>query len=89
MSASSVTIRVDSAMKQAATEVAEYYGLDLSSVTRAFYSQMIREHRIPLTLECTDPNQDSLESIAEAQELIASKHPGYDSLDAMFEAMGV
>lgn len=41
---SSVTVRVDKDTKEAATQIAEDFGFDLSSVTRAFYRQMVREH---------------------------------------------
>ena len=59
-----VNIRVSDADNKAAAEVAEYYGFDLSNVTRAFYKQMMREHRIPLNLENYEPNEESLESKA-------------------------
>ncbi|MCC2732470.1 type II toxin-antitoxin system RelB/DinJ family antitoxin, partial [Fusicatenibacter saccharivorans] len=44
----SVTVRVDADTKQKAANIAEDLGLDLSSVTRAFYKQIVREKRIPL-----------------------------------------
>ncbi len=43
-----MTIRCDESDKRAAAEVAEYYGFDLSSVTRAIWKQMARTRRIPL-----------------------------------------
>ncbi len=89
MTTSSVTVRVDEPTKLAAAAIAEDFGFDLSSVTRAFYKQIVRERRIPLTLEYPKPNKESLEAIKETQELIASGHPGYDSVDDMFEAMGI
>ena len=36
MATSTFTIRVDDDLKRAPSEVADYYGLDLSLVTRAF-----------------------------------------------------
>ena len=33
--------------KEQAANIAEDFGLDLSSVTRAFYRQIVREHGIP------------------------------------------
>ena len=50
MTMSSVTVRVDSDTKQKASDIAEDFGFDLSSVTRAFYRQIVREKRIPLNL---------------------------------------
>lgn len=89
MAASSVTIRVDSDVKEGASRIAEHFGFDLSSVTRAFYKQMIRENRIPLNLSDPQPNADSLESIREADALIEAGGPGYKSADEMFAAMGL
>jgi DNA-damage-inducible protein J len=72
MSASTITIRIDSKDKEAASEIAEYFGFDLSSVTRAFYKQMIRERRIPLDFTMDKPNDESLQAIKEADEFFAS-----------------
>lgn len=71
MTATAVTIRVDSELKSGAAEVAEYYGLDLSSVTRAFYKQMVNTRRIPLTFSVEEPNVESLAAIKETEEIIA------------------
>ena len=89
MASSSVTIRVDSDVKEAASRIAEHFGFDLSSVTRAFYKQMIRENRIPLNLSDPEPNAESLEAIREADKLIAAGGPGYGSAQDMFKAMGL
>ena len=66
-----MTIRCEEKDKIAAQQVAEYYGFDLSSVTRAFWKQMGRTHRIPLDLGNEEPNDESLEAIRETEELIA------------------
>ena len=68
--------------------IVEDFGFDLSSVTRAFYRQIVREQRIPLTLEYPTPNLESREAIRETKELIASGDPGYATVSEMFEAMG-
>ena len=64
MASSTLTIRVDDDLKREAAEVADYYGLDLSSVTRAFFKQMVNTHRIPLTFAPEEPNAESLEAFA-------------------------
>lgn len=71
-----MTIRCSDADKKAAAEVAEYYGFDLSSVTRAFWKQMGRTHRIPLDLGYEEPNEESLESIREADRILAAGGTG-------------
>lgn len=64
-----MTIRCDEEDKKAAAEVAEYYGLDLSSVTRALWKQIARTGRIPLDFGNYEPNAESLRSIQEADRI--------------------
>ncbi len=49
----SVTIRLDQETKDQAAAIVEDLGLDLSTVVRAFFRQIIRERRIPLNLSCS------------------------------------
>ena len=65
-----VTIRVDEETKREAQEVVSMFGFDLSSVTRAFYKQIVREHSIPLNLSYEQPNEESLQAIAETEAMI-------------------
>ena len=67
----------------------EDFGFDLFSVIRAFYKQIVREQRIPLNLEYPKPNKESLDSINEAERMIANGETGYANADDMFVAMGV
>lgn len=76
MATSTLTIRIDDQLKREASEVAAYYGLDLSSVTRAFYTQMARTHSIPLTFAPEEPNDESLAAIAEGNAFLASGEEG-------------
>ena len=89
MATASVTIRVDESTKQAVSAIAEDFGFDISSITRAFYKQIEREHRIPLNLEYPKPNKESTDSIRDAEKIIAEGRPGYATADEMFNAMGV
>lgn len=70
------TIRCDEADKRAAAEVAEYYGFDLSSVTRALWKQMGRTRHIPLDLGYEEPTEESLASIREADRILAAGGTG-------------
>ena len=83
-----MTIRCEEKDKIAAQQVAEYYGFDLSSVTRAFWKQMGRTHRIPLDLGNEEPNDESLEAIRETEELIARGGTGrsYSSVRELLDA---
>lgn len=65
-----MTIRCDEKDKREAARVAEYYGFDLSSVSRAFWKQMGRTGRIPLDLGNEEPNEESLAAIREAEQMM-------------------
>lgn len=82
----SVTIRVDEETKNDAARIVEDFGFDLSSVTRAFYRQIVRERRIPLTLSYPEPNEESLRSIREAEDVLARGGRGFSSAREMMEA---
>ncbi len=83
-----MTIRCSEEDKRAAAAVAEYYGFDLSSITRAFWKQIGRTHRIPLDLGNEQPNEESLKSIFEADEILAAGGTGesFDSGRALLDA---
>lgn len=84
----SMTIRCDEKDKAAAAAVAEYYGFDLSSVTRALWKQMARTHQIPLDFGRYEPNAESLKSIQEADEIMAAGGTGesFDNARSLLDA---
>ena len=88
MSTTSATIRTGDSTKQVVSAMAEDFGFDTSPITRAFRKQVEREQAIPLGPECPEPNNESLESIREAEKIIAEKRPGYATAEEMFNAMG-
>ena len=81
----SVTIRVDDETKAEATEIVEDFGFDLSSVTRAFYRQIVRERRIPLSLSYDVPNDETIAALATGGTG-QSFSSGRDLLDAAYKA---
>ena len=82
-----LTLRLSDDLKSQASEVAEYYGFDLGAVTRAFYSQMVREHAIPLNLRAYEPNEESIRAIAETDTAIASgDYDLYDDASSLLDA---
>lgn len=79
VSMASVTVRVDADTKQKAANIAEDLGLDLSSVTRAFYKQIVRERRIPLNLSYTTVPPATMEALDEAKNRLADGRPRFNS----------
>lgn len=85
----SVTVRVDESTKARAAQIAEDFGFDLSSVTRAFYRQIVRENRIPLNLSYGEPNQESLDALREATQIVEGGTSRFANADEMFDALGI
>lgn len=84
---SSMTIRVGEQEKVAAAAVAEFYGFDLSSVTRAFWKQMVRSNSIPLDLTSEEPNDASLVALAESHKMFASNESRFDNVEDMIASL--
>lgn len=89
MAMASVTVRVDEDTKRRASAIAEDLGLDLSTVTRAFYRQIVRERRIPLDLSCSPLPTETVDALAEARRIAASGDARFGTADDMFAALGI
>lgn len=87
MASSSLTIRLDSELKNEASNVVEHYGLDLSSAIRAFLTQIVNTNSIPLTFDYERPNDESLAAIRETAEMITwNSGEAYSSGRELIEA---
>ncbi len=87
MAASTLTIRIDNTLKEEASRVVEHYGLDLSSVTRAFFTQIVNTNAIPLSFDYEQPNAESQVAIHETEEMIRSgKGKSYKSGHDLIQA---
>ena len=89
MGTASVTIRVDESTKQAVSAIAEDFGFDISSITRAFYKQIVQEKRIPLNLSYTIVPPETMEALDEAKNRLADGQPRFNSADEMFDSLGI
>ena len=69
MAASSLTIRIDSTLKERASRVLDHYGLDLSTATRAFFTQIVNTNSVPLSFDYEEPNEESIVAMQEADEM--------------------
>ena len=71
MGASTLTVRIDSGLKEETAKVVENYGLDLSSVIRAFFTEIVNTESIPLSLDYRRTNAESRKAIRETEQMIA------------------
>lgn len=77
MESTTLTIRLDKSLKDAAADVVEHYGLDLSSAIRAFFTQIVNTNAIPLSFDYEQPNESSKQAIRETEEMISSGEGAY------------
>lgn len=61
----------------------------MSSITRAFYRQIVRENRIPLNLSYGEPNRESREALLEAEQIARRGTSRFADADEMFDALGI
>ena len=88
MAMATVTVKVDAETKAKAASIVDDLGLDLSSVTRAFYRQIVRERRIPLSLSYA-ATPEAAENIRVAADMIASGQSRFSNAEDMFSALGI
>lgn len=85
-----VTIRVAPELKRTAAEAAEGYGLDFSTATRLFYTQMVNTNTLPITFDYRRPNAESREAIAQVREIVARGGAGrFATADHMIAKLGL
>ncbi len=81
-------IRIDSTVKQQATDLFNSLGMDLSSAVNIFLRQCILRGGLPFPVEIPKYNQDTLEAMAEARRI--SRDPdskGYTNMAELKAAL--
>lgn len=84
-----LTVKLADSDKQQVGEIVDNLGLDIPTVTRAFYKQIIRERRVPLDLSL-EPELPALtkKGLAEAERMtFTGEGESYDNAADMFEAI--
>ncbi len=89
MSTTSMNIRMDSALKRQAQELFAALGMDMTTAVNIFLRQSIQRQGLPFEVTLNRMNSETLEAIAEVQEM--KKHPerykGYTDADTMMKEL--
>ena len=88
MATTPTQIRIDSTVKQQATELFAGLGMDMSSAVNIFLRQCILRGGLPFSVEIPKYNQDTLNAMAEARRI--SRDPdikGYTNLTDLKAAL--
>lgn len=85
MATTNITIRMDEELKKQAEDLFSDLGLNMSSAIIAFTKQAVREQRIPFELTRRVPNEETLQAIAEVNDMKRNpdKYKGYTDVDEM------
>lgn len=94
MATATMTIRCDKEIKEEAAACAKYYGFDLTSVTRAFWTYLANNWSIPLTFgeeRCEIPNEETIEAFKETEKMLAGEieFDTYKNAEEMFDALEI
>lgn len=89
MPTTSMTIRMDSAVKQQAQELFAALGMDMTTAVNIFLRQAIQRQGLPFEVTLAQPNRETLEALAEVREM--KKHPerykGYTDAEDMMKEL--
>ena len=76
-----VHVRVDENVKAQAAETLASMGLTLSDAIRVFLTRVVADKELPFALKA--PNSTSRAAIAEASEIVQSRHARFATADAL------
>ena len=82
-----INIRIDKDAKEKAEKVFSKLVITPTAAITIFYHQVIRTNSIPFELKANEPNENTLQALAELEEM--EKHPEdyktYDNVDELME----
>lgn len=89
MSTTSMNIRMDSALKRQAQELFAALGMDMTTAVNIFLRQSIQRQGLPFEVTLNRMNSETLEAIAEVQEMKThpERYKGYTDADAMMKEL--
>lgn len=83
---SNLNIRMDANLKREFQDIVSELGLTTTVALNAFVKTVVRERRIPLSLDLNVPNKLTLQALEDVKRN-KNVHGPYDSVDALMEAL--
>lgn len=88
MAQTTLSVRLDSADKKRFEEFCNETGMNVSVAINMFIKTVLRESRIPFSIECSIPNSATLAAFEEGEKM---KHdpnaPAFDNADDLFKEL--
>lgn len=87
MSSVNVTVRMDSDIKAQVEELYTSLGMNMSTAINMFVRQCLRERQFPFQPSLNVPNQETIEAIKEAKEMLRTGKFKRYTVDEAFEEL--
>lgn len=87
MSSVNVTIRMDSEIKAKVEELYTSLGMNMSTAINMFVRQCLRERQLPFQPSLNVPNQETIEAMEEAKEMLRTGNFKRYTVDEAFEEL--
>lgn len=84
-STSMVHVRVDTDLKEQATEALAAMGLSVSDAVRVFLTRVVAEQQLPFALQV--PNAETRAAMQEARAAMAARRARFADADALFDEL--
>lgn len=87
MNTVNLNIRMDSKLKKDFEAFCDDVGLSMTAAITIFAKRVVRDNKIPFTIESNIPNNETLKAIKEAQKIMKDPSSGktYTDVDQMME----
>lgn len=87
MNTVNLNIRMDSKLKKDFETFCDDVGLSMTAAITIFAKRVVRDNKIPFTIESEIPNNETLKAIKEAQKIMKDPSSGktYTDVDQMME----
>ncbi len=82
---STITIELDSELKQQAEKLFVSLGMDLSTAINLFLEKCVEVGGIPFLITTEIPNEETIAAMEEASHLTAEKAKTYNSVEELLE----
>ena len=91
MATTNINIRMDENLKEEFSKFCNDVGMTMTTAVNVFAKRAVSERRIPFEISAFEPNQETLEAIAELDEMEnnPNKYKRYNNAKEMFDDMGV
>lgn len=89
MAQTSISIRIDEDIKKEAEILFNNLGMNMTTAVNIFVRQALNERAIPFKIKENTPNNETLEAMKEAEQIIKSGQRRFNNANEMFKDLGI